>query len=118
MKDVKIAKNELLKIIRENHAIHKKDVDDAITGYRMEVTEKLEEALAQAKEGTKFVTNLNLIEPISHVKDYEKIIRMLELSVDDEIVLNNQEFTMYVLDEWAWKEQARFINSSYSSKLG
>ena len=41
--------------------------------------------------------------PISHSDDYQKAIRMLELSIYDQVTLSSTEFDQFVLNNWAWK---------------
>jgi hypothetical protein len=41
--------------------------------------------------------------PEDHTKDYDHIIAMVEMSVDDLFELNQNDFARYVLDDWEWK---------------
>lgn len=118
MEKVNVDREQLLEIVRKNYETHKNEVATAVQGYHIEVVEKLEDALAKAKAGEKFITNLSLVPPSDHTKDYERIIRMLELSSDTTVQLDTHQFTQYVLDEWTWRDAARVLNASYSSKLG
>jgi len=48
--------------------------------------------------------------PTSYAPSYEKVIRMLEFSVDDIIELESEDFDRYVNDNWEWKQT--FANNS------
>ena len=51
--------------------------------------------------------------PINQIKEYDRAIKMLEMSVDNDITLSEQEFAEYVLDDWHWKNQFTLTNSAY-----
>lgn len=100
---ITVKKTELLTALRKNREEHHKEFLEARQGYEKTVVDRLGKALADAKEGKEYVTDLGLEEPIDRSGDYDKRIRMLEMSVSDEIKITEQEFTQYVLDEWHWK---------------
>ena len=64
--------------------------------------EGLDKMLADARAGRRISRSINLAEPTDHTSDYERVIMMLEMSVDDTIVLNAGEFDQYVRDVWSW----------------
>jgi hypothetical protein len=55
------------------------------------------------------------VEPVDQTREYNKVIRMLEMSTEDVIELQEHEFSQYVLDDWGWKGQFLASNSAYSS---
>lgn len=55
-------------------------------------------------------TNLDLVYPQDHSRDYERAIKMMEASVYDEVRLSVDEFDSYVLNNWEWKDN--FLTSS------
>ena len=59
---------------------------------------------------------LGLIYPENHSNDYERVIRMMQASVYDEVRLTEQEFDTYVLNNWAWKKNFVANNSAYVNK--
>lgn len=63
-----------------------------------------------------FNNNFGLTYPSCHQEDYNKIIKMIELSVYDEFKLNTNEFNNYVMNDWSWK--AAFIAGGYSNVIG
>lgn len=47
--------------------------------------------------------------PTSHLDEYDEVIAMMEMSVDETISLDSSAFQQYVLDNWTWKKN--FIGS-------
>lgn len=113
---ITVKKQDLLKALNGNLEVHAREFRDALTGYHKAVTDELAKMLADAREGKEYRKVVNLSEPEDHTKDYERVIRMLEMSVQDEVRITEQEFSQYVLDEWGWK--GRFIATSIAYKPG
>lgn len=116
MEDVKVSKTELLERVKANRAKHRAIFEDALVGYRAEVIKILDKRLEDAKTGKKINTLISLVEPQDHTADYDAVIDMLEMSLDQAIIIPYHEFRQYVRDEWSWK--AQFIQSTamYNSK--
>lgn len=70
--------------------------------------------LADAGAGRRISRVINLAEPVDHTSDYERVIMMLEMSVDDTVVLNAGEFDQYVRDVWSWSYQTTSMLKSYA----
>lgn len=51
--------------------------------------------------------------PVSHEKEYERAIKMLEFSQDETILIDEELFNAYVLNEWAWTAQFFASNATY-----
>lgn len=113
---VTVNKEVLLEHIRTNRNGHRDMFLKAIEGYRAAVIKELEMSLALAKEGKSFRRVIELEEPRDHTKDYDRIIKMLELSLSKEIEITEDQFQMYVMDEWGWKDQFISTASSYLAK--
>ena len=47
--------------------------------------------------------------------NYTRAIRMLELSVEDVIEIEEHIFNQLVLDEWGWKQQFTAMSALYKS---
>jgi len=117
MHSINVDKNELIKILKENKTKHEELYNEAILGYHAEVREKLEDALRKASCGEKYITNLDMSVPQHNIKDYDRIIGMLELATETEIELNSGEYDQYVNDEWHWAGMTNSINNMYASKM-
>lgn len=55
--------------------------------------------------------------PHSYETSYTKAIRMLELSVEETIDVEENIFNQLVLDEWAWKHSFSASNASYKAYI-
>lgn len=118
MNRVKINRNELLSIVRENKDKHIKEFERAMYDFKLAVLKISQENLKLAE--TQDITSIAHIKsipsfPTSYAKSYDKAIRMLELSVDTEIELEGHDFDQLVLDEWQWKQSFSTMNSTYKS---
>lgn len=112
MERIRVNKQELLTIITENREKHKKEYLEAIRAYRVKAADLLTQELQKIVTGEKFQTHFDLVKPESHEKEYDLAIKMLNMSVDDVVEIEYDEFNELVNDEWNWKRQFR---SSYMS---
>lgn len=118
MRSVKLNKDELLKIVRENKEKHIKEYAESVEDYRAAVLKISTANLKIAKTGE--VEKFGQIKsvpskPVSYEDSYTRAIRMLELSVEDTIELEDDIFNQLVLDEWTWKHQFVASASLYKS---
>ena len=60
--------------------------------------------------------DLHFPKPRCHSKDYDEIIMMMEMEVQNEVSLTQDEFSKYVQDQWHWKSDFDFISSSYKRR--
>jgi hypothetical protein len=113
---VTVKKEELLNAIRKNRETHRESFLEAQKGYRDTVIKALDQTLAEAREGQRFVLEriTALVMPQEHTTDYDRVIKMLEMCVADEVTVTEQQFSQYVLDDWGWKKQFIATNSRYS----
>lgn len=113
MRAVTINKGELLDILTVNREKHESEYKDAYEGYLKACLESLETYLKKFKAGECERVRWSEIPPHNQVKDYDRVIHMLTLSVDEVIELTSDEFANYVQDEWHWKENWALSNSKY-----
>jgi uncharacterized protein YozE (UPF0346 family) len=100
---IRVRKEELLERLKENRAGHRELFLKAQDGYREKAIKELESALDRAKNQTAERVYVALPFPEDHTKDYDHIIAMVEMSIDDLFELNQNDFARYVLDDWEWK---------------
>jgi hypothetical protein len=118
MNAIKMNRVELLAIVRENKIKHVAEAVEAVEDYKKLV---LQIATANAKlaktsdleqfKKMKAVPNA----PVSYEDSYKRAIRMLELSVEDVIEVEEDVFNQLVLDEWSWKRQFTVANTMYKT---
>ena len=115
MKPVTVSKSELLDILTRNRDSHREVFLTAQRRYREELIRLLDERLAEVRAGRKIDHYLRLPEPEDHTGDYDRAIRMIEMSVQDVIEIDEKTFGELVLDEWSWSERWAQTTSSYTS---
>ena len=137
MRKVTVKKTELLEKVTVNYKQHVKDYEEAFEGYKTEADQLMKnkfkaisEAFSQLSDkvkNSKVATDkpvplyvpANLLQfaelrpPVSHAKDYEQIIQMLQMSTDETITLESDEFACYVMDDWEWKQDFLNVTSQY-----
>lgn len=114
----KVRKSELVTKIKEELEEHKKKYAAALNGWMEQMHSAAEKVIQRVSDGTltafpKEFRNLMEI-PSLHVDDYEAALRMLEMSVEDEITLEPEDFDQLVLGNWQWKERWEATNALYS----
>ena len=114
MQKIKVNIAELMQKLKINRHQHKEDYKKALEGFKEEAIESLQKALEDAKAGKdiKLIFS-DLVQPSSHLADYDRAILMLEVSVDKEIELSNVEFGQFIMDEWHWKQNFLWLNMKY-----
>jgi hypothetical protein len=127
MKEVRVNKNDLLKIVKENREKHIKEYKEAVEGYKEAALDQIEKGMARLRaqvEGLKKGQMIALAHitfdlqvPCNYQDDYDQIIQMLEMSVDESIVLSKQEHLQYVMDKWQWKGSFENTTMFYNNKL-
>ena len=118
MRSVKVEKNELLGIVRDNKKKHVKEFDEAVKDYKKAALKVAKEHVELAKSGElDQIAKIRAMpqRPSSYEKDYDRAIRMLELSVEDIIELEEDIFNQLVLDEWSWKNSVVASSALYKS---
>lgn len=113
MESVKVKKDALKDEIQANRDKHRAEYVQAFEGYRRACIQALETNLEAFRTGRTQRVLINEQPPEDHTKDYDRVLRMLEMSVDDEITLAASTFAQYVLDDWGWKHQWAASNSKY-----
>jgi hypothetical protein len=117
MHSVKVKRDVLLEKVTKNRDAHRDLFLKAQQGYRADVITELDQMLKNAREGKPIVRSVSLTEPQDHTEDYNRVITMLEMSVEDAITLDSHSFDNYVMDNWAWKAFAEGTNAFYASKV-
>lgn len=114
MKSIKIEREKLLEIVKANRENHRNIFLEALEGYRREVIRLLEERLEQARKGKRVTHIISLVQPMDQTREYDRVIRMLELTIDNPVELTEMEFAQYVQDEWNWRGAFLHSNAAYS----
>jgi len=118
--DMKYPKGQLLEKLKSNRDEHVVKFGTALVAYREATTaacKKLLEMVEKDENVDHSKVLAKLQRPENHVKHYDRVIQMLELTSDAEIELSQEVFTQIVLDDWDWKSRLDAIISSNSSYL-
>ncbi len=115
MNDVKVRRADLIARIRKNRDEHRELFLKAQDGFRARVIEELDAMLAEARDGKPVRTAVRLKQPEDHTKEYDRAIEMLDMSTEDEVMLDYQNFVQLVRNEWAWFGNVTAMNTLYAS---
>lgn len=102
MREVTVLRGKLLQAIKENREKHEQRFLDAQFHYRETAIAHFECMLKDAREGRNIRRSISIPEPSNHTADYDRVITMLEMSIDDSIVIGAGEFENFVMDRWPW----------------
>lgn len=111
MRTVTVNKEDFLTRVRENRDNHRAVFEEALEGYRKRLMLELEHRVCDVKRGRVINQYIGLPEPEDHTDDYDRILTMVEMSIDGTVDLSENEFAMYVMDQWDWKQS--FTESTY-----
>lgn len=128
-------KATVVETLKKNRAEHETIYTEAIEGYRAALREALQEVVSLVSEKQneleeKKVPSPHLAKsplsklsvPKNQLKEYDTVLEMLELTADDTIVLDQDQYNCYMKDNWYWMNDFLISNSAYSatasSKLG
>lgn len=118
MKTIKVEKGALLEKLKTNREKHHAAFVEAHKGYREAAVLELLKMQNEAIEGKTIRRHLphELDEPQDYTKSYDRIIAMLEMTIEETIEIDQTQFRNYVLDEWDWSEQWAGTNSKYGNR--
>ncbi len=113
LSEITVGVNELIGIVVENRSKHIQDYNVAMDRFYVAANSALYDRLAQITREEIKDLRFDLPVPESHVDDYDRVVRMLEMTRDagqETVVLNEGEQESYVMDNWGWKRT--FIETS------
>lgn len=115
MRQIRVDKAKLLEIIETNRSEHRTIFLSAQKSFRVAAIKLLDAQLKAARTNKPFqlASLACLAAPVDHTADYDRTIRMLKMSVDDIIVIDEREFQNYVDDVWNWSQEWAGSNMRY-----
>jgi hypothetical protein len=116
MAGVTVKKAELLDALLRNRSEHRALFLEAQNGYREDAIRELDAMLAEARSGKAIRRAVALVEPKDHTRDYDRVIKMLEMCTKDEVFIDESEFAQYVQDDWGWKNDFVGTASNYTNR--
>lgn len=118
MNAIKMNRPELLDIVRVNKEKHIAEFIEAVADYKLLVMKIAQSNLKLAKTADlEEFKNIKSVpaSPVSYEDSYRRAIRMLELSIEDIIEVEEDVFNQLVLDEWSWKRGFTAATMSYKA---
>ena len=100
--------------LKENRSKHRAIFEEAVEGYRKAAVELLEAHIARIKNGKLERVMVQLPLPEDHTLDYDRVLAMLDMHIEDTIDVEEHDFQSYVLDDWTWKRQFLTSSADYS----
>jgi len=117
MRTVRLDRDEFVATVAANRDQHRAVFEDAVEGYRERWTQELERRLRDVRRGRAINQYFSLPEPEDHTEDYDRILTMARMSVDEVVELSEDEFGMYVMDQWSWKGAFNRTTDMYTARL-
>jgi len=116
MKKVNVKKDDLVDQLKVNLKKHLKDIKEVKSLRRDEVRNKMLQEVEKIEEDPKYQPEsiMRFKQLTSYEADYKKAIKMAEMSVDEVIELSDDEFSKFVMDNWAWSTDFATTLSAYS----
>jgi len=117
MNSVKMNRLNLLGIVKENKEKHIKEYAESVEDYKVAVLKitQVNAKMAKTADLEQFKFKTIPSKPTSYEDNYTRAIRMLELSVEEIIDVEEHIFNQLVLDEWGWKQQFTAMAATYKS---
>ena len=110
---VNVKRLELLEMLKKNKAIFISEYKQAMIDFKQKMIGELEAALIKANAGELEKLYISVSPPTDHSDDYQEVIDMMEVSVDDVINLDSEAFKAYYKNEWSWTNQFKTLVGSY-----
>ena len=108
----------LIKAIKEGRDQHRAQYDEAVVDFKAKLEAELSRVLKQVRKGNVQEHHVNVTPPPCHLTDYDDVIEMMEMSVDENITLDRDAFKAYFKNEWSWTRTFNTLNSSYKVGIG
>ena len=115
MEEITVNKAKLIETMKGNRAKHHDIVVEAQEGFRDAVIKRLDSMLAQARDGKKIDIAVGLVLPEDHTDEYDTVIGMLELDINDTVDLDVHQYRQWVQDQWGWQRSFTTNNAYYSA---
>lgn len=115
MDKVTVRKEDLTKAVQANRDEHRKIFEEAVEGYKKRAIELLEQHIDRIKKGRVERITVSMPVPEDHTHDYDRVLKMLNMSTATEVELDEHRFAQYVMDDWAWQRQFLTDSSAFSA---
>jgi hypothetical protein len=115
MEQLLLDKEELLDILRLNRDKHREVFTEALASYKKVLLADAEAKVKALQRGKIPDLQIRFTRPEDHTRDYDRVIRMVQMHQDEYYGMTEQDFAQYVEDDWHWKRQWAVTASSYAA---
>lgn len=114
---VNVKRLELLEMLKKNKELHQKEYDEALVDFKKAMIAELQKQLKLAKAEKLNELHISMYPPQNHAGDFQEVIDMMEVSVDEVINLDSESFKAFFKNEWSWSAQFKLLASTYKAAL-
>lgn len=115
---VNVNRIELLNALERGKIAHKQQFIELRSDYEAAVIKFMIGAARRARKGDFTNLVLNISAPKDHTSQYEDVIEMLSVSVDETIQLDKDAYRAYYKNQWSWSAGLEASSAAYKSILG
>jgi len=114
MKKVKVKRDKLLEALRSNLKDHIAEYNTAVAEFKVASIHLMQSRIKEFEDDN--ITNLSfdIYPPTSHQSVYEEAISLVEMSCEDEIILDGSDARHYLLNNWAWRGELSGLRTMYA----
>jgi hypothetical protein len=113
MQTITVQRKKLLEKLTSNCDLHAKEFEAALMGYQKAALSEGHREMGKLERDPKHRMLFTEVPPQDHRGDYGRAIRMLEMSVDDNVQITHDDFARFVDDDWDWRAGWTMSNAKY-----
>lgn len=113
MQTITVPRKTLQAKLTSNRDLHVKEFAAALMGYQKAALLEVERQKRTLEEDPTHRMLLTEVPPQDHREDYGRAIRMLEMSVDENVQITHDDFARFVDDDWDWRAGWTTSNAKY-----
>jgi hypothetical protein len=110
--EMSVAVPKLIEVLRTNRSKHIRTFEEASAAFK----EKYEQTLKEMAIDGKFSMRIDLTKPTCHTDSYDSLIKVLEMSSEQNINIASYELERIMSDNWDWKSAFDATSSMYISR--
>lgn len=118
--EVNVDRKKLIVVLKKNLDKHIREYQDAMNNYRLALIGDCEKVLSRLNYGMSdeelAKVRVDFVPPQSHIEEYQQVIDILTVSVDENVSLDSHAFQAYYKDNWHWKKQFSMSAQLYATK--
>lgn len=115
--EITVNTSELRAAVQANRDRHRAEYEKALKSYEHAMRAWFEEQLQRLLAGKSWDRNPPHPAPEDHTDDYDQLIGMLTMSVNETMDLDWSTYRQFVDDEWGWSRATQVTNSYYAAMV-